>query len=128
MNTDLLIGVFLIIFYIARSAEKTSLLKNGIPTKAIVLDLSLEQDGNRISLYYPIIRYALKDGTWITEKYSDGTKPASFKKGDEVDILYDLNNPSSFIIINNKIEHLDKIFLIVGLLASIYSAYQMVNN
>lgn len=51
------------------------------------------QDARRNRLYYPIVRFTLEDGTWITEKYSDGS-----------------NSAFAFLIIYNKSEHFDKFF------------------
>ena len=89
MNEEMyiaLIGVFLIIFSIIRYMRKKNLLKNGISAKGRVIDLNLEHSG-QTNIYYPIVRFKVEDGPWITEKYSDGTNPSSFKKGDEIDFF-----------------------------------------
>lgn len=125
MNIEILypgaFGFFLIIFYFVRLRQKNEILKNGIKTKGKVIDLSLDYSGQTRS-YYPVVRFTLNDGTWMTEKYSVGTLPASFKTGEDVDLIYKLEDPTSFII-TNKNSYIDKIFLIIGILLVFYSAY-----
>jgi hypothetical protein len=125
MNTEILylgtFGIFLIIFYFIRLRQKKHVLKNGIKTTGRVIDLSLEYSEQTRS-YYPIVRFSLNDGTWITEKYSVGTLPASFKRGEDVELIYNPNNPTSFFIIN-KSEHIDKVFLAIGISLILYSTY-----
>lgn len=125
MNTEILypgaFGFFLIIFYFVRLRQKHNILQNGIKTTGKIIDLSLDYSGQTRS-YYPIVRFTLNDGTWITEKYSVGTLPASFKKGEDVDLIYNLDNPATFII-TNKSKHIDKVFLVIGILLLLYSTY-----
>lgn len=86
-----------------------------------MIDFNLDYSDQTHS-YYPIVRFALNDGTWVTKKYTVGTLPASFKKGEEVNLIYSPDDPTSFIIIN-KLEYTDKAFLFIGILLLFFSAY-----
>lgn len=128
-NSDLLVGgggLVLLAFYFLRYIRYKDYQKNGLPADGEVTDLSLEYNQRQERYYYPIIRFALRDGTWVTAKYSDGSYPASFKNGESVKLFYKEENPESFIIVNNKQRHTDKIFLIIGTLMLAYSFYHLI--
>jgi len=119
-------GLVLIVFYFLRYRKNKDYQKNGVATDGVVIDLSLEYNRRQERYYYPIIRFALVDGTWVTSKYSDGSYPASFEKGEKVKLLYKEEDPESYIIISNKQKHVDKIFLIIGMFLLAYSLYYLI--
>jgi len=127
-NLNLLLGLsglIFIIFYIARYKKSKDYQKNGIRTQGTVVEVSLFYDSRQERYYYPIVKYALQDGTWVTEKYSDGSYPSLFKKGEQVELIYKQEDPSSYIIIS-KTKHVDKIFLIIGVLAILFFLYHLI--
>ena len=118
-------GLFFIAFYFFRYKKSKEYQKNGISTNGVVIDVLLEYNHSQDRYYYPIVRFALADGTWFTSKYSDGTYPASFAKGEKVRLLYKEDDPESYIIVGDKNKHADRLFLVIGALLCAYSLFSL---
>lgn len=118
-------GLIFISTYIIKYKKRKDYEKHGIRVLGIVLEVKLFYDRSRQRQYYPIVKYALEDGTWMIEKYSDGSSPASFKKGEQVEVLYNRKEPSSYIIVN-KNNHSDKLFLLIGVMAILLFLYHLI--
>lgn len=125
-NLNTLIGIaglILLAFYFFRYKKVKKYQKLGREVKGRVINVVLKHSKNGNRYYYPTVRFTLPDGTWVTETYSDGTFPATFKKDEYVNILYDPEDTSSFIIISEKHKHIDRTFLVIGVLMLFYSLY-----
>lgn len=128
-STNLFIGIggiVLLVFYFLRYNKNKEYIKSGVKATGIVIDVVQNYDHSRDRYFYPIVRFSLADGTWMTEKYSDGTVPSLFKKGDKVEILYKINDPTSFIITTGISKHTNIIFLVIGVLMLSYSIYYFI--
>lgn len=65
----------------------------------------------------------MKDGTWITAKYSDGSSPSLFKKKEKVNLIYTEEDPESYLIISNKVQLSEMAFLAIGTIFLAYYGY-----
>ena len=90
------IGLSVSLFLLYRTYTLT---KTGIRTEGIIFDLQREVDSD-INLEYPVIRFKIDSGEWITEPHNIGLSPGLYKKGAKVVIQYDSQNPKSFTIVS----------------------------
>ncbi|PYF74063.1 DUF3592 domain-containing protein [Pedobacter nutrimenti] len=116
------IGLALILMYFIRYRKRKDYQLNAIKTTGVVVDVVVEFKGVG-RFYYPIVSFTLNDGTWVREKYSDGSTPSLFKKGEQVELLYKSDDPASFMIVNDKSNYFDKILLAIGVIIILYSLF-----
>jgi len=120
-------GAAFLLFYVIRRSKRRKIQNQGTATKGRVVDIVLENQAGRGRCYYPIIRFTLADGEHVRYKYSDGSMPAAYKKGDEVTIYYQSNCPENFIIEGQH--RTDILFLLLGLIligGGIYLQYKSI--
>ncbi len=89
-------GIALILFLVAGFLTYTirQTLAREISTSGRVVDVVAEpygEDGGL--LYYPVIEFALPDGTLVTFQLNEGRWPSVYAPGDRVKVRYDPQQP-----------------------------------
>ncbi|MFC3197700.1 DUF3592 domain-containing protein [Parapedobacter deserti] len=106
-------GVAFLLFYVIRYSKRRKIQHYGTATKGRVVEIVSESRAGRGIFYYPIIRFTLADGEHVRYKYSDGSMPAAYRKGDEVTVYYQSDRPEDFIVEGQQ--RTDILFLLLGL-------------
>ncbi|WP_169306912.1 DUF3592 domain-containing protein [Pedobacter polaris] len=94
--------------------------KNGVKVQGLVSDLLLEYQGGTRA-YYPVVSYRTLENIEFEEKSSFGTYPAAFKKGQEIDVIYDRADHKKFIIDSKKYVYIEVVSITIGLVGLIIS-------
>jgi len=116
-----LVGLFLVLFSVFKIRKKIKYERNGIKTSATVIAVEEVVNIRRMERrFYPVVKFMLRNGDWFKGKYSDGSLPASYKIGDNVDIVYIEEKPEAYIITQQNWKSL--IFLVIGLVLLGYCA------
>ena len=89
-----LVSILVVVHYFLKVRE---LSKTGVKTEGIVFDTESEQMSG-VASQYPIIRFTTQNEEWITEKYMIGIIPGMVKKGKKVQVIYNPEKPSEFIV------------------------------
>ena len=71
---------------------------NGISVTGQVISQRVEPHGSGY-LYYPIVRYSTEDGLSFNYEVKFGSSPPIHAKGEEVTVLYDVQNPKERVMI-----------------------------
>ncbi|MCD6012518.1 MAG: hypothetical protein K0Q79_2380 [Flavipsychrobacter sp.] len=91
-----------------------------MPAKARVQKILPMVYGERNDSAGVIIKFAAQDLTWFTVKIDDTTTPSVYNEGEDIDILYNSDDPNDFVVVSNK---QDKVYFIMigvgGLIAVI---------
>ncbi len=95
-----------IAFYIKRKR----ILTDGITVTGEIVDFKFRFAAQTLSSK-PVVKFSTREGKTIKLTYGTGGFLASFKKGDEVTIVYNKNRPTSFLI---KGDHLGGILPLVS--------------
>ncbi|MEO3403677.1 DUF3592 domain-containing protein [Mucilaginibacter sp. CAU 1740] len=97
--------LFCILGAVLRDRRK-KLLESGVKVEGEVFDIEYDPRRNdSTGIYFPVIQYITTDGKEITQKYNFGNSRKTYKKGDNVAVIYDPANPSTFIL-NKKTSRL----------------------
>lgn len=107
-------GATVLLFYCVRRATRQNFRRQGKVVRGKVVDVILESHIQRGCLYYPIVKFTLENGEHIRGQYSDGTMPAAYKKGEEVTVYYQPDQPEDFIIEGQQ--RMDVLVLLIGLI------------
>lgn len=107
-------GVVFLLFYFIRRVKRQKFRREGKTAKAKVIELVSKTDIRHGHLYYPIVKFTLENGEHIRGQYSDGTMPAAYKKGEEVTVYYQPDQPEDFIIEGQQ--RMDVLVLLIGLI------------
>lgn len=91
--------------------------KNSDSVKAVVVEsfaeTTVDSDGIETVLYYPVVEYTNGSGEIVRAMASNGKKYNEYKKGDELSIKIDKNNPTSFEIVSLRTKYVLPILLIL---------------
>jgi hypothetical protein len=68
-------------------------VKNAEHATGTVVDVSREIDDEGDEFFYPVVRFTTAEGKEFEFKSDSGSNPASHSTGDEVDVLYDPDDP-----------------------------------
>ena len=86
-----LLGSFLFLIGIRRYNDTRELLTNGIVTTSTVIDLIVHYDSEG-DTYAPLFEYYTANNEKRTFKSEINSRPASYKVGERVSIVYDTTN------------------------------------
>lgn len=73
--------------FIARSATTTGTVVE------LERRVSRDSDGNRSTVYHPVVRYSVNGGREYRFRSNTGSNPAAYRRGEEVEVLYQPSNP-----------------------------------
>lgn len=107
-------GTIVLLFYCVRRAKRQNFRRQGKVVRGKVVDVVLESHIQRGRLYYPIVKFTLENGEYLRARYSDGTMPTAYKKGEEVTVYYQPDQPEDFIIEGQQ--RMDVLVLLIGLI------------
>jgi hypothetical protein len=105
-------GVLGLYFYL--SAKRNRMLSAGVPVEGIVFDF-VSRSVNNSSGNYPQIRFLTLKQEWVTVTYNVSYPGFILKRGQRVDVYYNQDKPSEFIL---KMKA-DKWLLLIILVSSI---------
>ena len=109
------VGLAALLFGIFRSSEKRRLLRNGIRTDGIIMQLI--NDGlSKSPTYYPVIKFITEKDDQVIEKYKVGVNRYMYKEGEEVRVIYDPLNPARFLLDDVRSKALSPVFIYGGIL------------
>jgi hypothetical protein len=99
MENIFIIVTSIVLFYIAFKfrLRTKKIAKNGTQVEGVVFDVVESSDINSRAKY-PIIRFVTSKKEWITEQYNVSTLPGLFKKGQQVIVVYNPDNPKEFFV------------------------------
>jgi len=120
-----LIGIVFLLIYLIQRDKLKRYRKQGIKTQGIVIDLVIDGQ-NR--MYYPVVKFTLVDGYHVLHQSSFGSRPALYKAGETIELLYIPEKPSEFIILGKYSEKLYVLFLIIGLMTFGYFIFNLAND
>jgi hypothetical protein len=86
--------------------QKSEFLKHhGVRCTAVVSKLEYSSSistnhSGESGVYYPFFSFRLKDGSEKTVKSLNGSDPPAYRKGDQLELLYDEKDPSNFSVDN----------------------------
>jgi hypothetical protein len=64
----------------------------------LILRSSTDNKGRSSSVYYPVVKFTPNNGEATTFESNSGSKPPAFRKGQQVEVLYDPQQPDSAMI------------------------------
>lgn len=89
-------------------------------TKGTVIRLDPREGSKGGTIYLPIFEFRTLDGQVITVAHDSAQKPAQYKVGQSIDVLYNPENPQDAKISGStNLYMLPVIFAVVGVVASI---------
>jgi hypothetical protein len=106
-----------------RIYKYNKLISSGIKTDGTIIDFENSGDDDGITLYSKISFQTLERET-IIKKCNIVNSRRGYKIGDTVDVYYDKENCTSFIVDNKNTKHLGLVFLTIGLAFIIFSVLQ----
>ncbi len=102
----LIFGAVFIFAGITQKKKWKYLFKNGIKVKGIVYKLHGE---------FPVVRFTTLEKEWITKELRNGTGLEWLNEGDEIEVIYNPNNPEEVEIYQpNSLNFLIIFFIIFG--------------
>lgn len=93
----LIIGAVTFIFCFYLNQKRNKLLTTGIRVDGIVYGFT-SRSGDDSSANYPVIRFLTKRNEWITGTYKVSYPRFILKQGQKVEVFYNPDNPSDFIL------------------------------
>jgi hypothetical protein len=96
----ILLFVSIIVLFIAvfQLIQIKKISKTGIKSKGIIFDLEQNGTTSTVNTTFPIVRFLTNHNEWITIASKTGLVPGVYKKGAEVDIIYNKENTKECII------------------------------
>jgi hypothetical protein len=89
----LAIGVLALVWGAVELTRTAHFVRTSEHATGTVVDVSRETDSDGDEFFYPVVRFTTADGEQIEFKSDSGSNPASHSTGDEVDVLYDPDDP-----------------------------------
>lgn len=86
-------------FTMMRSMRRTA--GNSEACKAKVVEVHREKSVAGSSLFFPVLEFKTYDNRVVRKKYPLGSAQENYREGDEVDVIYNRDNPEDFIIKGN---------------------------
>ncbi|WP_366143274.1 DUF3592 domain-containing protein [Soonwooa sp.] len=130
----LLLGSSTLFFGIFSQSKNRSILKNGIKTTAIITGREERkikglQGATEMAYAYFFykIKYTTRSNRTIEIESNEGSK-TKLEIGEKVEIIYNKNNESSFLIFENQQNNLFSAFIILGILMICISIILIVKN
>ncbi|MBI6530845.1 DUF3592 domain-containing protein [Proteus vulgaris] len=95
-----IIGVVIFIVALFVIKSELHLVRNGIETTGVIIDLSMSNSSNERSVYHPIIQFTTNDNREITFRSLEGSNPPRFHLGENISVIYLQNDPQRATINN----------------------------
>jgi hypothetical protein len=113
------------VFYLGYRLRKKRerLKKSGLKAEAGVTELKPSGDHE-----YPVISFTTLSGELIVKKYEIGFHQGQLKQGQKVNIYYNVNNPSDFILEMGAEKWLPIIFMAAGLLIFVAFLFSLITG
>ena len=108
-------------FFIKRKRER--LISTGIPVEGVIFEL--KSDGDHET---PVIRFTTLQNEWITKEYMIGFTQGQLKEGQKVNVYYNSDKPSDFVIDIAAQKWLPFIFISAGILGTILLLVSVFTN
>lgn len=93
----LLIGLGALAGSVASYRSTQDFIAESAMTMGTVVELersvSRDSDGNRSVVYHPVVRYSVNGGREYRFRSNTGSNPAAYRRGEEVEVLYQPSNP-----------------------------------
>jgi hypothetical protein len=122
----IIIGVILIFLAIKILNNFKSISKEGVNVKGIVFEFEqIASTGTSVS--YPIVRFLTLQNEWITQKSTAGVVPGFYKKGEELNIIYQKDNPNKFYVKDKKTSSVPLIIIAIALVLIILGILKSMN-
>ncbi len=121
----LAISIGLIAIPLKLLSRYQKLKKSGLPAEGIVFDL-FESKLSGSYQKYPVIRFLTAKNEWITQKYESGISFSNYRKGQQLNLLYDPSNPEDFIIESGANEIILYTLITVGVLLTGVAAFWVI--
>ena len=104
-----LAGMF---FYLKRKRQR--LLSGGVAVEGVVFDIasSINNGSSNSTSNYPVIRFVTLEEEWITQTYNTSYPEFILKRGQKVEVFYNPDKPSDFIL-NMKADKWILLFLLI---------------
>jgi hypothetical protein len=96
-----ILGSFFSFLGIKAGLDTRSFMKTAIPGQGVVIDLtqrSSTKNGRTSYTYSPVVKFTTKQGKITTFASATSSNPPAYIKGQQVEILYNPQNPQSAII------------------------------
>ncbi|MFL9453844.1 MULTISPECIES: DUF3592 domain-containing protein [Nostocales] len=120
------VGTILSVAGIVNGLNTRSFVSQAIPAQGTVVNLirrfSTDSDGEVSELYYPMVRFTTKSGQERIFESNTGSYPPRFSLGQQVEVLYNSQNPNSVNInsffslwgVTFVLTALGSVFLVIG--------------
>ncbi|MCH4254718.1 MAG: DUF3592 domain-containing protein [Proteus vulgaris] len=95
-----IIGVVIFVVALFVIKSELHLVRNGIETTGVVIELSINKSSNDRSIYHPIIQFTTKDNREIIFRSLEGSNPSRFHLGENISIIYLPDDPQKATINN----------------------------
>jgi hypothetical protein len=109
MAIAILISIVLIIISIKVLLNIKHLLRNGITVSGVIFDFSHGNNQDSFSIF-PVVRFLTEENQWVTKSTRLNLTPNLYKKGQEVTVIYQKNDPEHFLI-RDKFLYIIPIFM-----------------
>ena len=112
------LGLILLIISIGiLSARNKNLKRCTAKAVGIVKDIILKSGANaRYASWHPVIEFTTYNGMMVEIIYSFGSNRHNYSKGQEINILYDPENPERILLPDDKnIKLVQIVFMLVGI-------------
>jgi len=121
MNENLLlliVGLVVTSIGLFKYRQRILYRQTGIQVEGHVIDLISTRGG-----YFPVISFKTLTGSEITERYSAGSRPAAYQRGELVQVMYLEENPKFFILAGKKSANREMLWLVLGILICLTAIY-----
>jgi hypothetical protein len=112
----LLVGSLSILVALKLIEKKRKVITNGIETEGTIVGFEMSSIDD-VSVYYPIIRFITKEGSWITVMADYAPPRFLLKEGQKVKVMYNTANPKEFVFNTAfNLTKLSHVILVAGLI------------
>ncbi|MBN8721261.1 MAG: DUF3592 domain-containing protein [Sediminibacterium magnilacihabitans] len=121
-------AIFLVLAAIVTLTKYKKISNSGVEVEGIVFDLESSSTTNSPTLTFPVIRFLTKKNEWITQKASVSIIPGSYKKGQKITVVYQIDKPTVFFIKSNWTNAVLALMIIIGLTITILGIYILISS
>ena len=117
----LILGATAIFAFFKFQEKRNKVIENGIEVTGIVFESSKNApldytNSTNFRSNHPTIRFVTKEGLWITEQADYGGSGFFLKQGQQVTVIYNVDNPKEFIYkTSTDLSKFGYLFLVVGI-------------
>lgn len=128
MTTSIILIIisFLVILIALKQLSNVRKISNhGTEVKGIVFNVE-QLVGTYNNISYPIVRFLTKENDWVVKSSRIGLIPGIYKKGKEVSVIYQNDNPNNFFIKDKLIYLIPISMLIIASLLTIFGIFFLI--